>query len=40
LRRIQRSIYEKARDVARALPKTEAFERSRREVAIGVGLFF
>ncbi len=31
LRRLQRSIYEEARDVARALAKTEAFERSRRE---------
>lgn len=31
LRRIQRSIYEQARDVARALAKTEAFERSRRD---------
>jgi transposase len=31
LRRIQRSIYEEARDVARALAKTEAFERSRRD---------
>jgi transposase len=30
-RRIQRSIYEEARDVARALAKTEAFERSRRD---------
>ena len=29
LRRIQRSIYEEARHVARALAKTEAFERSR-----------
>ena len=29
LRRIPRSIYEEARDVARALAKTEAFERSR-----------
>src|SRR6476620_10498064 len=28
LRRIQRSIYEQARDIARALAKTEAFERS------------
>src|SRR5215510_13758342 len=28
MRRIQRSIYEEARDVARALAKTEAFERS------------
>src|SRR5690348_718593 len=28
---IQRSIYEEARDVARALAKTEAFERSRRD---------
>jgi len=28
-RRIQRSIYEEARDVARALAKTEAFEQSR-----------
>ena len=31
LRRIQRSIYEEARDVARALAKTEAFERSRHD---------
>jgi transposase len=31
LRRVQRSIYEEARDVARALAKTEAFERSRRD---------
>jgi hypothetical protein len=31
LRRTQRSIYEEARDVARALAKTEAFERSRRD---------
>ncbi len=31
LRRIQRSIYEEARDLARALAKTEAFERSRRD---------
>jgi transposase len=31
LRRIQRSIFEEARDVARALAKTEAFERSRRD---------
>jgi transposase len=31
LRRIQRSIYEQARDVARALANTEAFERSRRD---------
>ena len=31
LRRIQRSIYEEARDVTRALAKTEAFDRSRRE---------
>jgi transposase len=31
LRRIPRSIYEEARDVARALAKTEAFERSRCE---------
>jgi transposase len=31
LRRIQRSLYEEARDVARALAKTEAFERSRRD---------
>jgi transposase len=31
LRRIPRSIYEEARDVARALAKTEAFDRSRRE---------
>ena len=28
-RRVPRSIYEEARDVARALAKTEAFERSR-----------
>jgi hypothetical protein len=28
---IPRSIYEEARDVARALAKTEAFEQSRRE---------
>ena len=27
----QRSIYEEARDVARALAKTEAFDRSRRD---------
>ena len=31
LRRIQRSIYEEAREVARALAKTEAFEQSRRD---------
>jgi len=31
LRKIQRSIYEEARDVARALAKTEAFEQSRRD---------
>ena len=31
LRRIPRSLYEEARDVARALAKTEAFERSRRD---------
>jgi hypothetical protein len=31
LRRIPRNIYEEARDVARALAKTEAFERSRRD---------
>jgi transposase len=31
LRRIPRSIYEEARDVARALAKTEAFEQSRRD---------
>ena len=31
LRRIPRNIYEQARDVARALAKTEAFERSRRD---------
>jgi hypothetical protein len=30
-RRIQRSIYEEARDVARLLAKTEAFERSRHD---------
>jgi len=30
-RRIPRSIYEEARDVARALAKTEAFEQSRRK---------
>jgi transposase len=30
-RRIPRSIYEEARDVARALAKTEAFEQSRRQ---------
>ena len=30
-RRIQRSLYEEARDVARELAKTEAFEQSRRE---------
>ena len=31
LRRIPRSIYEEARDVARALANTEAFDRSRRD---------
>ena len=31
MRRIQRSIYEEARDVARALAKTEAFERHDRK---------
>jgi transposase len=31
LRRVPRNIYEEARDVARALAKTEAFERSRRD---------
>jgi Transposase DDE domain/Activator of Hsp90 ATPase homolog 1-like protein len=31
MRRIQRSIYEEARDAARALAKTEAFERSRHD---------
>ena len=31
LRRIPRSIYEEARDVARALAKTEAFEQSRHD---------
>ena len=31
MRRIPRSIYEPARDVARALAKTEAFEQSRRD---------
>jgi len=31
LRRIPRSIYEEARDLARALAKTEAFEQSRRD---------
>jgi transposase len=31
LRRVQRSIYEEARDVARGLAKTEAFEQSRRD---------
>ena len=31
LRRIPRSIYEEARDVARALARAEAFERSRRD---------
>ena len=31
LRKIPRSIYEEARDVARALAKTEAFDRSRRD---------
>ena len=30
-RKIPRNIYEEARDVARALAKTEAFERSRRD---------
>ena len=30
-RRVPRSIYEEARDVARVLAKTEAFERSRRD---------
>ena len=30
-RRVPRSIYEQARDVARALAKTEAFEQSRRD---------
>ena len=30
-RRLQRSIYEEARDVARALAKTEVFERSRHD---------
>jgi hypothetical protein len=30
-RKILRSIYEEARDVASAISKTEAFERSRRE---------
>lgn len=30
-RKIPRSIYEEARDVARALGKTEAFEQSRRD---------
>jgi hypothetical protein len=30
-RRIPRSIYEEARDIARALAKTEAFEQSRRD---------
>jgi len=30
-RRIPRSIYEKARDVARGLAKTKAFEQSRRD---------
>jgi hypothetical protein len=30
-RRVPRSLYEEARDVARALAKTEAFERSRHE---------
>jgi Transposase DDE domain len=30
-RRVSRSIYEEARDVARALAKTEAFEQSRRD---------
>jgi transposase len=31
LRRVPRNLYEDARDVARALSKTEAFERSRRD---------
>ena len=31
MRRIPRSIYEEARDVAWALAKTEAFDRSRRD---------
>ena len=31
LRRVPRNLYEEARDVARALAKTEAFERSRRD---------
>ena len=31
MRKLERSIYEEARDVARALGKTEAFERSRRD---------
>src|SRR5437764_4264999 len=31
LRRLERGLYEEARDVARALAKTEAFERSRRD---------
>jgi transposase len=31
LRRLQRSVYEEARDVARAMAKTEAFERSRHD---------
>jgi len=30
-RRIQRSIYEVSRDIARALAKTEMFEQSRRD---------
>jgi hypothetical protein len=30
-RRIQRSIYEESRDIARALAKTEMFEQSRRD---------
>ena len=30
-RRVPRSIYEEARDVARALAKTKAFEQSRRD---------
>jgi hypothetical protein len=30
-RRVPRSIYEEARDVARELAKTEVFERSRRD---------
>jgi hypothetical protein len=31
VRRVPRSVYEPARDVARALAKTEAFEQSRRD---------